>query len=75
MNRTYAFSRYAAAALIVASSLYAGAASAEDKMKSEDYMKGEAKKADHMKGDAMKGDHMKGDHAKGDSKKEEKSAY
>ena len=64
MKRTHAITTFAALALVVAGSVYAGTASGEDTMKSEtpaqDHMKGDAMKGGHMKGEAMKGDHMKG---------------
>jgi pentapeptide MXKDX repeat protein len=73
MNSNHLIARFAAVAIIVASSIFAGTAIAEDKMKSEtatgDHMKSDAMKGDHMKGDHMKGDAMKGDHMKGDAMK------
>jgi pentapeptide MXKDX repeat protein len=62
---------FAALAFVVAGTMYAGGASAEDTMKSktptQDHMKGDAMKGDAMKGDAMKGDAMKGDHMGSDA--------
>jgi pentapeptide MXKDX repeat protein len=73
MNSNHLIARFAAVAIIVTSSIFASAALAEDKMKSEtatgDHMKSDAMKGDHMKGDHMKGDAMKGDHMKGDAMK------
>jgi pentapeptide MXKDX repeat protein len=63
MKMKYAMTTFAALAFVVAGSMYVGAASAEDTMKSE------TPAQDHMKGDAMKGDAMKGDHMKGDAMK------
>ena len=73
MKMKYAMTTFAALTFVVAGSMYAGTASAEDTMKSEtpaqDHMKGDAMKGDHMKGDAMKGDHMKVDDAMGGTQK------
>ena len=70
MKMKYAITTFAALAFVLAGSMYAGTASAEDTTKSEppaqDHMKGYATKGDTMKGDAMKGDAMKGDAMKGD---------
>jgi pentapeptide MXKDX repeat protein len=66
MNAKHFIPRFAAVAIIAASSIFAGVALAQDKMESETTTK------DHMKGDAMKGDHMKGDAMKGDAMKGEK---
>ena len=71
MKMKYAITTFAALAFVLAGSMYAGTASAEDTMKSEtpaqDHMKGDAMKGDHMKGEAMKGDALKSGHTGDDT--------
>jgi len=71
MKMKYAITTFAALALVVAGSVYAGTASGEDTMKSEtpaqDHMKGDATKG-ATKGDAMKSGHT-GDDAMGGTQK------
>jgi pentapeptide MXKDX repeat protein len=59
MKMKYAMTTFAALAFVVAGSMYVGAASAEDTMKSEtpaqDHMKGDAMKSGHAGDDAMSG--------------------